>query len=1238
MYQPNLCMLLYVMGVTTWINAAASSLQHALLEWPSQSFVTSTLRPPVMNLTKQGKTEPGLLFFTPSPIIKGQGKNGDALIFDNNGELVWQGPSGVAGLRPQLLNGEPVLTYWQGQRPANGAWVGSMIILNIFYEEIHRVDLGAEEGVGSGDPTLKTYIDMHETTITNRGTILVTVSNSTDADARSIGGPENTSVLDYLVYEIEVASNTVLFRWRATDHLPLSAAPAISRGSFKLEHGSLWDFVHLNSVEPYDDGFLLSSRMYCSVLAINRNGTIRWRLDGQTGGDFTLGRGTSFCWQHDVRIYHQTDQAITISLFNNGNLENEYGGVTTTCLLLNVDLVKRHVSLHRRVFDAADPVMSVSQGSCQKLGNGHLLVGYGSAPKMKEFDKHGACVMSAQFSAYTGAVSRADSYRAFRASWIGRPRTKPSVVACLVDNRTIVFWLLSPDLLHDFGLFALVSHSLAMRLAAYAGASVALATGVFLKALHQRSNFYSACVYLSQSSANLMILTNVCLLAVGFILFWLQRLLYGPLRPIETEQLYEKAWFAITETCLAMTIFRGELGAWFLVMFVCLLVGKVWGWISEGRVEYLEQQPPANPRLFHTRLSISVVLSVLFNLFLLRYCVTTVLEQARPDMMVMFGFEFAVLTILSSSTAARYSISLVEIYITRQQMKAKVEERRQEIRDERADAIRQAAQAGDISPPSHLPNENDIDEMELDVPGWEEKGRWIFYLDLLTDFLKLTVYLTFFAILFTFYGLPIHILRDVVVTIRSFCRRIMDFMRYRSATRDMNERYPDATAEEVSREEVCIICREEMTPWQQPNDRPRGSVSERLRPKKLPCGHILHFACLRSWLERQQNCPTCRRPVLAPARPAGQPGDGVNGGQAQGVAGAQPNFPGANQQAGRNVPGGGPRARVYQFGPFRIGFGAGRGDLFQNLHQQIHQGNAPLPPMNNANHPDARQIGFGFGFGRPPAAPGAAAAQPTPTPTTTPALTPTSNAGNMELQLLQMEQQIMREISSLRITVEQLQLVRMLQSELQRLRQISTTSINTPEGLVSNPPTSTSPLSTTTRRQFTSGTRAPTMTAGDSRLPEGLNLPQGWSLMPLQSPDYSSVGAPAPTPAPVVPSAFPSPYVRPDPANEATPSVQPSSTQEPRIDSNVGNYVPAPNEPVSQGLSNWESIPTPTPTSTGTEQVLQDLTQTDGELQQPKTDNLAADEAESDGGEESSSPSKGKARVATVEDAVDEGT
>lgn len=216
----------------------------------------------------------------------------------------------------------------------------------------------------------------------------------------------------------------------------------------------------------------------------------------------------------------------------------------------------------------------------------------------------------------------------------------------------------------------------------------------------------------------------------------LQRLFYGPLRPIEVEQLYEKAWFAITETCLAMTIFREEVGGWFLVMFVSLLIGKVWGWIGEGRVDILEQQPPANPRLFHARLSFSVFLSLAYGIGMLDYSVTTVLRQARPNMMVMFAFEFAVLTITSLSTAARYAISLKEAYIIRTRTREQLEERRAELRALREEALRQTrAQNGTSNPETsgaRIPDPDTIEEMDIDVPGWEDKGRWVFYLNLTT--------------------------------------------------------------------------------------------------------------------------------------------------------------------------------------------------------------------------------------------------------------------------------------------------------------------------------------------------------------------------------------------------------------------------------------------------------------------------------------------------------------------------
>jgi E3 ubiquitin-protein ligase synoviolin len=229
---------------------------------------------------------------------------------------------------------------------------------------------------------------------------------------------------------------------------------------------------------------------------------------------------------------------------------------------------------------------------------------------------------------------------------------------------------------------------------------------------------------------------NFVYLIYGVFVYGLQRVLYGPLRPIEVEQLAEKAWFAITETCLAMTIFREEIGAWFLVMFTALVTGKVWGWIGDGRVEVLEQQPPSNPGLFHTRLSVSLLLSLLYDVWLLRYAVNTVINQARPTMMVMFLFEFAVLATCSWRTGARYLLSLMEARITKQQTTQRLEERRRQVGEERDAMIRQRelAAAEGTAPENNepLPAPEDVDEMDIEVPGWEAKGQWVLTLDLFT--------------------------------------------------------------------------------------------------------------------------------------------------------------------------------------------------------------------------------------------------------------------------------------------------------------------------------------------------------------------------------------------------------------------------------------------------------------------------------------------------------------------------
>ncbi|ETR99479.1 hypothetical protein M419DRAFT_102137 [Trichoderma reesei RUT C-30] len=673
-----------------------------------------------------------------------------------------------------------------------------------------------------------------------------------------------------------------------------------------------------------------------------------------------------------------------------------------------------------------------------------------------------------------------------------------------------------------------------LRLGWYAGVSTALAGAVVLSAFHQRANFYSAMVYLAQSNFCLLVLVNFTLLLYSSFIYALTQLCFGTLRAIEVEQLTERAWFAITETCLAMTIFREEIGAWFLVMFTALVTGKVWGWIGDGRVEFLEQQPPANPRLFHLRLSISLAASFLYDIWILRYAVNTVIQQARPNMMVMFLFEFAVLATCSWRTGARYLVSLTEQRIIHMQTKKRLMERREEVRRQREAIIRereQAAAAGEPVPESQdpLPDPEDIDEMDIEVPGWAAKGELVLWLDLITDMVKLGIYVSFFMMLLMFYGLPIHIMRDLFMTTRDFLKRLNALLRYRRAIQEMNK-YPDATERDLAQENTCIICREEMHLWDPENN--AGTI-DRVRPKKLPCGHILHLGCLKSWLERQQVCPTCRRPVTgeraqspnarraalrlqfgqAPRRGPGERGNGNddaddddnngnNNALRDGQNGAVP---------ARQAQGDAGRARVFTFGPIRLGFGANDQQV-RELAQQFGmpqiagdqgQGSSTTAPQNQS-----QQVPSGDSY---------------------------QQIGTL---LQQAEQMLQRELQNLQTTQQELQIANLLNTEIQRLRQrrqqpqdaaqtaqgqlpVSLTQPTSlpPVGLPplpmgvppvgglqvypsSLPPRMSSPLMT----RHGAGPLTTAIPAGSPDLPEGLVLPPGWSLTPLQRLDNAPAG------------------------------------------------------------------------------------------------------------------------------------
>ncbi|KAF8891697.1 hypothetical protein BD779DRAFT_1512509 [Infundibulicybe gibba] len=398
------------------------------------------------------------------------------------------------------------------------------------------------------------------------------------------------------------------------------------------------------------------------------------------------------------------------------------------------------------------------------------------------------------------------------------------------------------------------------RVLLYAAVSIASVSVAIANALRSYSNFYSVAIYLSKSSRSVLILANFCFLLALLGGHIVQKVFFGTLRPNEVERLYDRLWFFITESLLAFTIFRDEFDIPFALMFGFLLFVKSFHWLASDRIEWMDQRPYPGPSiLFQIRMSTLFVILFSTDLLMFLIAVDNTLTHGVGGM-VLFASEYGILVATVGNIIAKYVLSSI-------------------------DFMRAGRRGGENAPP------------------WEDKSMWVFYIELATDFTKLSTYLVFFTIIITFYGLPLNIIRDVYITARSFISRLRALHRYRTATRNMDERYPNATPEEMASmsDRTCIICREEMILNEAPQapGQAQNADGPNTTPKKLPCGHIFHFHCLRSWLERQQSCPTCRRTVLEPSTqgqappgplPAPQPGGAPapNPGGAQGVPNPQP--------------------------------------------------------------------------------------------------------------------------------------------------------------------------------------------------------------------------------------------------------------------------------------------------------------------------------------------------------------
>lgn len=333
-----------------------------------------------------------------------------------------------------------------------------------------------------------------------------------------------------------------------------------------------------------------------------------------------------------------------------------------------------------------------------------------------------------------------------------------------------------------------------MRLQTYAGLSVVATLAAIYHAFSSRGQFYPATVYLSTSKVCLVLLLNMGLVIMCIMWQLTKRIFLGSLREAEVERLNEQSWREVMEILFAITIFRQDFSVMFLAMVTALLLIKSLHWLAQKRVEYIETTPTV-PMLSHIRIVSFMGFLLLVDCLFLYNSVKYLIQTRQASVSLFFSFEYMILATTTISTFVKYVFYVSDMLMEGQ---------------------------------------------------WEKKAVYTFYLELIRDLLHLSMYLCFFLVIFVNYGVPLHLIRELYETFRNFKLRIADYIRYRKITSNMNDRFPDATPEELDASDAtCIICREEMT-----------------TAKRLVCGHLFHVHCLRSWLERQHTCPICRALVI----------------------------------------------------------------------------------------------------------------------------------------------------------------------------------------------------------------------------------------------------------------------------------------------------------------------------------------------------------------------------------------
>lgn len=252
-----------------------------------------------------------------------------------------------------------------------------------------------------------------------------------------------------------------------------------------------------------------------------------------------------------------------------------------------------------------------------------------------------------------------------------------------------------------------------MREVVLTAASLALTGAVVVNAYYQKHQFYPSVVYLTKSSPSMAVLYLQAFVLVILFGKMMRKVFFGTLRAAEMEHLIERSWYAVTETCLAFTVFRDDFSPRFVAQFTLLLFLKCFHWLAEDRIDYMERSPLLT-WLFHVRAVLLLMFLGMVDAVLVHVAYNTTM-QSGASVQLVFGFEYAILLTIVVTIQMKYVLHIID-----------------------------------------LRSEN----------PWDNKAVYLLYTELITGAIKTVLYSCFMVIMIKVHTFPLFAIRPMYLTLR----------------------------------------------------------------------------------------------------------------------------------------------------------------------------------------------------------------------------------------------------------------------------------------------------------------------------------------------------------------------------------------------------------------------------------------------------------------------------------------